>query len=1317
MHAAVIKQVSLTCMHRDDRDQCQTAIDKVISFAKEHGSRRQYKKALQVLLPGGPIYDYLEGRIQPASLTYIRLAEITETEEKDRINKDIGERRTRLGAKIGQVTSEVKCEVFAASELDGLYQNIIDWTQDDEVRHEYEQKLFERALEHLSALPMEAKGQKRDEVMKMAGDMVIVKHPLESAWTLHLEWKDIESVSDLDTGVLKEYITLFPKNGLSKILRAHFGEEHDHEAEPKVNGHANGDALEDNKAAKRLSSEDRLILLAEGLDESKDSAFGHRIVSDFYRGLEEYESCVDVSRTGLVLLHQASAKSGLHFQRNQDALNSNLATSLVFYQAPKNHPEAKAIFDEILGRRPTATAALLGLGLILEEQEDYKKASEFLEQASKRDPDNIQISAEAAWCRALVGDFAGGLESLKASLEALGRSEARELRALIHYRIGRCLWELKPDKPSRKDRSGAYASFIASLKTNPSLPSTYTSLGLYYAEYSRDRKRARQCFQKAFELSAAEIQAAERLARAFADDRDWDIVEVIAQRVIDSGVAKPAPGSKKKGSSWPFSALGTVQMTKQDYPKAVISFQAALRIAPLDYYSWVGLGESYHSSGRYIAAQKALDHAKSLASDARKDVADDAWFAEYMLANVHRELGDFDEAVEGYKNVREERPQELGLSLALLQTLVQRAYHSVETGFFGLAADSAKSAIEAAAGLVKVHPQVFNIWKAIGDAIAVFSLVPEKLDCLPTDIMRSFLLDSELAQDEQVQQIDSVTSDDLKSVFEGADGNVSSLQEASLHSAISAYKQAIIAASSNIHAQAVAWYNLGWMELKADQTIKQIHQPRLKRTTFARASVRCFKRAIELEAGNADFWNALGVSTTSVNPAVAQHSFVRSLHLNERSARTWTNLGTLYLMQGDQDLAHTAFARAQSTDPDYAYAWVGEGMIAAQVGDLNEALSHFLHAADISDNSSSLVKSKYSFSTFDHIAGSMHASTDLASLVQPIFILQQLVVQEPLTVAYKHLLALLQERVGDYDSAIKSLTDVSASAEARFEENEEVQQLGQFAKAKADLARCCLASGDYATAIEHAETALDLTSETDSGDLDEAQRQKLRLSAHTSAGLAHCLLDALDESLSVLEEARSESDSAPDIVCLLAEVLWKKGDSKSRDAARSHLFDSIEKHPGHPRSTSLIGAMAALAEDKETLEAVTEDLANLRTSEKLQSNQKRQIERLIASIAVLLDHDSKAIDEAKVSVMLAPNGTAGWSALAEAGNDDEEPNEYAVEMAALTAMQTVPPHGHTTADELSAAVTATGLSRDAQRAVALTPWLAASWDSLSQEYT
>lgn len=173
----------------EDAHRAQSAINKSVDFARKHGKPAQYARALQCQLPSSPVYSFLEGRLPNPSLTYLRLAEIYETDEKQTISKEIAERRTRIGATLDGVTRQVKQEVYAKSELENIYEEIIDWTNDDDQRREYEEKLLQRVYDHMVVLPAGKKADKRDKVMKLAHDMVIIKHPFLLAWTIELEWR------------------------------------------------------------------------------------------------------------------------------------------------------------------------------------------------------------------------------------------------------------------------------------------------------------------------------------------------------------------------------------------------------------------------------------------------------------------------------------------------------------------------------------------------------------------------------------------------------------------------------------------------------------------------------------------------------------------------------------------------------------------------------------------------------------------------------------------------------------------------------------------------------------------------------------------------------------------------------------------------------------------------------------------------------------------------------------------------------------------------------------------------------------------------
>ncbi|KAL8764608.1 MAG: hypothetical protein Q9209_007957 [Squamulea sp. 1 TL-2023] len=1291
----------------DDKTRCQTLVDKYTDFARKCGSRAQYRHSLEMLLPGSEIYDYLEGRILHPAYTYTKISEIVEQDEREKINYEIGQRRTRLGAKIDQVTADVKREVLQYSELETIYQHIIDWTDDDELRRSYEEKLLQHAYDTLVVLPSAQKATKREQVIRLARGLVILKHPFILAWRIALEWRDVERIEDLDVGLFREYADFFPEDGLAKVLRGYL--ESEISIFPTYSLDDYGDDEGQGVRSSVMTAEDRLILMTDGIDATPASVLALRIMAGYYLYLEEYESAVETARKAQRELVINSRTSGLPLINILDAVSIVLGTAMVHYQAPRHHPEAISLFENILARKVTNSAALVGIGLILEEREELEKAVDFLERALQQAP-STRVKAEAAWCRALSGDHETSIAELEECLSQLETTDLRTktLKAQILYRIGMCIWNMDTSKSSRKDRNKAYARFISSLQADMNFAPAYTSLGIYYIDYARDKGRARKCFQKAFELSSSEVVAAERLAQSFAKTSEWDLVEVVAQRVVESGRLRPPPGSKKQGISWPFAALGVVQLNVQDYPSSIVSFQSALRISPKDYYSWVGLGESYHNSGRYIAATRAFEQAQRLENEIDTEVLGDTWFSKYMLANVKRELGEFQGAIDGYREVLASRTKEYGVSIASLQTMIEAAWQDIELGFFGRAIDSIREALKTAKDLVTWRGDAFNLWKSIGDLCSVYTYVQSYIAEFPLQAVVELLgCNVGLEAYSLLAEFDHLDWGAFESSAASEDAGL--FLGLSSSAAILAYKRAISCCVNDAHARAVAWYNLGWAEHRA-------HVCHLGRAAgnsnnafiYLKASVQCFKRAIELESGNADFWNSLGIVTSQLNTKVAQHAFVRSLFINDKNAKTWTNLGVFYLIEGDTQASSEAFTRAQSIDPEHAQAWLGQGLLAAHFGESNEARNLFAHAFEIASASARQVQRSYACSTLDHLLSTPNTSSSTVSLLQPILALRQLEKQSSTDLPFAHICCLLQERMGDHAEVSEKLSTICSILEADYETSESVETLARFANAKADLSRSLLAEGKFNSATENAETALDLSVDDEIRNL----RQRTRLSAHISAGLSNYHLGSFDRAIEAFEAALEESQEDPDLVCLLSQVLWAKGGENEREVAFQQLFNCVEKHPGHVGTILLLGSISVLQDDHDTLEAVSEDLRALRIRDDLTPQQRKQLAQLLSVIATLYPEGQgrsiAPISEATTSVMLGPSDPYGWSHLS--GVTDET---HPAEMAVLTAIRKAHPRGECDTEDLCKIYAGTHRGEDAQRSIMFAPWKASGWRMLS----
>lgn len=92
-----------------------------------------------------------------------------------------------------------------------------------------------------------------------------------------------------------------------------------------------------------------------------------------------------------------------------------------------------------------------------------------------------------------------------------------------------------------------------------------------------------------------------------------------------------------------------------------------------------------------------------------------------------------------------------------------------------------------------------------------------------------------------------------------------------------------------------------------------------------------------------------------------------------------------------------------------------------------------------------------------------------------------------------------------------------------------------------------LGQKEYDEAIEHASMALDL-----SADIEELEM--CRLSAHLTCGLANYFSGQMSEALEMFKVALEESSENPDVVALLAQVLWAKGEDDEKQVAREQLF-------------------------------------------------------------------------------------------------------------------------------------------------------------------
>jgi superkiller protein 3 len=325
--------------------------------------------------------------------------------------------------------------------------------------------------------------------------------------------------------------------------------------------------------------------------------------------------------------------------------------------------------------------------------------------------------------------------------------------------------------------------------------------------------------------------------------------------------------------------------------------------------------------------------------------------------------------------------------------------------------------------------------------------------------------------------------------------------------------------------------------------------------------------------------------------------------------------------------------------------------------------------------------------------------------------------QQPSDALATHLMALLAERVRDYDTSVEALQEVCDATEAEYEQSESNEYLVKYAQAKADLARSQLACGKFADAVMNAETAIDLSGED--GELSptyEESRKKWRLSAHITIGLAHSHLKQVEPSIKMFEAALKESNEDPDVVCMLAQVLWAKGGSLEKKKAGELLWGVVENHPGHVIAISLLAVTGLLDEGEDVLEAVEEELKSLRQTDGVGVLDNIRITKVLAGIAGCRQKAGSEVDavaDALNGIMLAPGQPQGWSALAHAtpptdikGNEGgDESLRHAAEMAVLNAERLIPPGGNLEAQDLARTYEGLSTTEGLIKAKMVAPWL------------
>ncbi|KAH9895045.1 TPR-like protein [Cubamyces lactineus] len=1336
-YALVLDKLAHLHAASNDATKCAEVVQKLVDLRRQEdtGSRMQLAQVLTLLLPDSDLYPVLStlpppdltnptataiGPIQLAihnSLPVLEeLVSLYEEEEQGVIQSEISKRRTRLNAPpADQIQRDVTLEVLSTSQLPRLYDEIMKHPNtSDDLRRATERKLLRMKQRHLFSLSpsgaqKEAKAKLAAEVDELIGGMVFLKIPDELAWTLFIESKDAEKIEDYDYEILRQFIQIVPTSTLAKLVKAYF----DYYAIPLAEEDGEEDPGE--QSAEPDPDVDYAGIIIETFSELSDSLLAHRIVTQLYELDADYENAIKVAESGLELLRRAEQNWGRSFKLVRKAFNVTLAMSLVHFFPPKNHARALRIIDDVLAEDPDNVTALLCRGFVLQYAKRWGDAAELFAKVVQINPDDDDKASRAkeehAWCKAQIGELQAAADGLRDVINTLEEVEGHEEdKARCWWKLGRCYWNMGVDQ-----REEAYKYFITSLKRFSNFAPAFTSLGIYYSEFLSppDPKRASKCFQKAFELDPREAEAARRLAEGFAEEGEWDLVEVVARRTIE-GEGGLEEGAEARASrrylpinAWAWKAVGAVELTRRNYPAAIEAFQIALRTDVDDHMSWLRLGEAYSRAGRYAAAIKALEHAREL------DPKD--WVASYFIGDVQRQMGLYEEAIRAFRSILSSRPQELGVLHSLGQSYLDLGRFELSTGFSARAETSFLSAVSITLDLLDASSGFRRVaWKTIADALFHLSAFADiSDDALVRDVLERVI---PLVTDHPEKGLTDIISYPLTTE------QTNDLSLLALEVALAAYDYRLTLGAISDAAKGSAFYDLG----SALSTFARRTSDGAKRDRAQQHAIAQFKEAIRLDPGNDAFWVALGNATFLSQPGVCQHAYIRALEVDSKNAATWTNLGLFYLHHEDAELANEAFYKAQTLDPDYALAWVGQGLVATANSHGREARALFEHATILTATvpEADLEYATRLFKKVNEISSKSRAASAEAFL-PAFFVLDRFCKQRPRDAAALHLFGLVCERVGHVALGIDLIGRAITVLEAAYEETEDPVIERHFTIAHVNLARLRLATADYEGALESYQVATGLLPEQPAEEGVEADVKVLLAQCQFGSGLAHFKLGQLAEALGLFEAAMVTAADHPvirgHVVVLLAQTLWAIGTDEAKESAKTQLLQSIEYDPENLMAINTLAGMGILTDDDGLVDAALSEVVSLPIDQRHERDPERDVTYLLVQHHLGQGDAKQALSVAQKAVYTEPERTdvrrelasltlrngQSAAALAILGGSAQTQSDFA-ELRASLAL-----HAIALSVEGGDGLTVSEAIRLAQKGVMLSPWDKQGWEALA----
>lgn len=1057
-----------------------------------------------------------------------------------------------------------------------------------------------------------------------------------------------------------------------------------------------------------------------------NSVIAHRIYLTYAIHLKEYQLALDLSHRYAALLSDLKLKTGLILKNSSLDYAFNLAIIYTYYESPKNFPKAEKLYIKVLKDDPSNIRASIGMARIKMETGLYKESKVMFESVlAKLSETNLKIDIgevlmEYGWCCLNLSDYENGRKALnKAKTVIFGKDEAQvpednedhsendeeeeseeesksdddvnqndsavslDVKATLLYREAQSYFmELKDFDIVEEEIRGSYITkafhlLIQCIKISSTYAPAYTSLGELYTsnaescedtnEANTNNNKAFKCFYRAFELDPGELRSTYAVTEHFSEKKDWEMVELICNSVIENerarkaivNVSKSAIKSKYIGP-WPYRILGIVHMEKQDDNKAIEYFQSAIRIDQHDYSSWVALGEAYISRGKIEAAKRVFKHVICLQAmegyneidtlvdvELSKDVLMKSdWHPIYLLAEAWNLMGEYLESFELLQGLLE-RDDITGMESFILtkicEVLISRTGKEIFSGAIMRSLATITDAFQFFQQSMEFGTSL-KLWKVYGDSLILCINTQSHIGKLPFDIINNMI---DISYNKIISTNDFIVKDiwhelkysnDLK--FSAGQSNSQQLDVTHYALILSGFSALVDAPkqSSRLLLSSLV-YNLAIMFLSWHRDSKlDLHRD---------ISIQLLKKSIQFEPTNAGYWNTLGLTCMNRNGRVAQHCFIKALSIDSKAAPVWFNLGMLYVKYNDYELANQSFLRSQSLAPGTSSAWAGQAVVADATGNKDLSKTLFTHSFVTSNGKNVGTTLLYSSNVLERIIENFSEERDLDDVQQlssaTSAILKYLSHYPEDTFALEIACSIV-ERLHIYDKGLELSEKLCSLIKAQYESKKEDDHVisTTYSKVMIQRSRILLGNGDFKGAMETTEVVTGILNQLFERNIFNEVIQRVQLSTFSICGLSKYFLGDYDGSLQELNKIIELFPDTKRVVVLISQVLYALGSEETKEAAVEELLLNMQEQGSSLLVVMTIAAISIIESWSEYMEAVKDELDRL--------DFQSRIEDLHREVPMLLEMINKKMKIKDSSIwqrnaFMFPSDSAIWSHL------------------------------------------------------------------------